>query len=183
MGDPKKKQKLYTTPKVPFNSEMFAEDLKLLGAYGLRNKHELWRIRTQLSTYRRRAREILAMTGPDREVLEKNLIGKISGLGLIAPNGTLDDILTMSVEDFMERRLQTFVFRKGMVKSLWQSRQLITHGHISIGGLEVTSPGYHVKVADEQQVDYTGVSPYANKDHPLRQELSARELAQGGAKQ
>ena len=182
MGDPKKKHKLYKTPQAPYNTEMFVEDLKLLGAYGLRNKHELWRIRTMLSHYRRRARELLAMTSADRDALEKNLIGKMAEMGLITPNGSLDDILTMSVEDFMERRLQTFIFRKGMVKSLWQARQFITHGHIAIGGQEVSSPGYHVKVKDEQSIDYTDVSPYASKEHPLRKELSVEEMT-GGPKQ
>jgi small subunit ribosomal protein S4 len=43
MGDPKKQHKTYTTPRVPYDTEMFMEELKLLGAYGLRNKHELWR--------------------------------------------------------------------------------------------------------------------------------------------
>jgi small subunit ribosomal protein S4 len=112
MGDPKKKHKSYTTPRVPYNTEMFVEDLKLLGAYGLRNKRELWRIRTLLSHHRRRARSLLAMIGGERELLEKQLIGKISKMGLIAPNGSLDDILTMSVEDFMERRLQTFILKE-----------------------------------------------------------------------
>ena len=66
MGDPKKQHKTYTTPRVPYDTEMFMEELKLLGAYGLRNKHELWRIRTELSTLRRRARNLLAQTTTER---------------------------------------------------------------------------------------------------------------------
>ena len=182
MGDPKKKHKSYTTPRVPYNTEMFVEDLKLLGAYGLRNKRELWRIRTLLSHHRRRARSLLAMIGGERELLEKQLIGKISKMGLIAPNGSLDDILTMSVEDFMERRLQTFIYRKGMAKSLWQARQLVAHGHIAINGREVTAPGYHVTIDDEKLLEFTDVSPYANKDHPLRKELAVEDMTGGKSK-
>jgi len=176
MGDPKKQHKTYTTPRVPYDTEMFVEELKLLGAYGLRNKRELWRARTELSILRRRARELLAQTATERE---KEMIGKLHKMGLVQPNGTLDDILTLSIEDLMERRLQTFIFRKGMVKSLWQARQLITHGHISIYGKEVRVPGYHVLIDDEKTIDYTDVSPYSNKDHPLRREMAVNEIAGG----
>ncbi|MDP2900733.1 MAG: 30S ribosomal protein S4 [Candidatus Bathyarchaeota archaeon] len=179
MGDPKKKHKTYTTPRVPYNTEMFMEELKLLGAYGLRNKHELWRAKTELSSLRRRARGLLAQTATEREKQEKELIGKLNNMGLVQPNGTLDDILTLSIEDLMERRLQTFVFRKGMAKSLWQARQFIAHGHISINGNEMKVPGYHVLIDDEKTLDFTDVSPYSNKDHPLRKEMAVNEIAGG----
>jgi small subunit ribosomal protein S4 len=179
MGDPKKQHKKYTTPRVPYDTEMFMEELKLLGAYGLRNKHELWRVRTELSTLRRRARNLLAQTASEREKQEKEMIGKLHKMGLIQSNGTLDDILTLSIEDLMERRLQTFIYRKGMVKSLWQARQFITHGHISISGKEVRVPGYHVLIDDEKAIEYTDVSPYSNKDHPLRREMAVNEIAGG----
>jgi small subunit ribosomal protein S4 len=107
------------------------------------------------------------------------MIGKLHKMGLVQENGTLDDILTLSIEDLMERRLETFIFRKGMVKSLWQARQLISHGHISISGKEVRVPGYHVLIDDEKTIDFTDVSPYSNKDHPLRREMMVNEIAGG----
>src|SRR4030067_2916959 len=134
MGDPKKKHKKYTTPRVPYDTEMFIEELKLQGAYGLRNKRELWRTRTRLSTLRRRARELLAMTSIERDKPEKEMISKLYKMGLVQSNGTLDDILTLSIEDLLERRLQTYIFRKGMVKSLWQARQFLAHGPLKKKG-------------------------------------------------
>jgi small subunit ribosomal protein S4 len=179
MGDPKKQHKTYTTPRVPYDTEMFMEELKLLGAYGLRNKHELWRIRTELSTLRRRARNLLAQTATEREKQEKEMIRKLHKMGLVQETGMLDDILTLSIEDLMERRLQTFIFRKGMAKSLWQARQFITHGHISIKGNEVKVPGYHVLIDDEKVIEYTTVSPFNNKDHQFRREMAGNELVGG----
>jgi small subunit ribosomal protein S4 len=179
MGDIKKQHKTYTTPRVPYDTEMFMEELKLLGAYGLRNKHELWRIRTELSTLRRRARNLLAQTATEREKQEKEMIAKLHKMGLVQPNGTLDDILTLTIEDLLERRLQTYIFRRGMAKSLWQARQLITHGHISIEGNEIRVPGYHILIDDEKVIDYTEVSPYSNKDHPLRKEMAVNEMTGG----
>ena len=179
MGDIKKQHKTYTTPRVPYDTEMFMEELKLLGAYGLRNKHELWRVRTELSTLRRRARNLLAQTATEREKQEKEMIAKLHKMGLVQPNGTLDDILTLTIEDLLERRLQTYIFRRGMAKSLWQARQLIAHGHISINGNEIRVPGYHILIDDEKVIDYTEVSPYTNKDHPLRKEMQVNEMTGG----
>ena len=46
MGDPKKQRKKYDTPRNRWTKEGLEEELKLLGLYGLRNKHELWRKKT-----------------------------------------------------------------------------------------------------------------------------------------
>jgi len=42
MGDPKKQRKKYETPRFAWRTDILQEELKLLGQYGLRNKHELW---------------------------------------------------------------------------------------------------------------------------------------------
>jgi len=181
MGDPKKKRRKYTTPKVPYNTEVLMSELKLLGSYGLRNKRELWRIRTLLSIIRRRARDQLSLPITEREMSEKALITKLSKQGLMSPNGRLEDVLRLSVEDLLERRLQTITFRKGLAKSLYQARQLISHGHISIKGRKVKSPSYNVEIDDEPSIEYTQSSPYSNKDHPLRKEM-ATYLAAGGTR-
>jgi len=180
MGDPKKKHKLYTTPKRPYDVRAFEEDLKILGVYGLRNKRELWRARTELSTLRRRAREMLSFDPVERIEMERILIRKLYGLGLVPESSSLDNTLSLSVGDLLERRLQTVVYRTGMAKTLFQSRQLITHGHISIDGRKVKSPSYRVTREDEAKLAYAGSSPVSLKDHPLRQEIGMEEL-KGGA--
>ena len=38
MGDPKKKHKTFNTPKRPYETEALMEELRTIGAYGLRNK-------------------------------------------------------------------------------------------------------------------------------------------------
>ena len=179
MGDPKKKHKLYTTPKRPYDVANLGEELKLIGAYGLRNKRELWRHRTALSSLRRRAREMLSMDPVERVERERQLINKVYSLGLISENGTLDDILVLIIEDLMERRLQTILYRKGMAKSLFQARQLITHGHIAIEGRKVKSPSYKVTRGDEESLDYASSSPLAVKDHPIRREVAILETGGG----
>jgi small subunit ribosomal protein S4 len=175
LGDPKKKHKRYTTPKRPYDVANLEEELKLVGAYGLRNKRELWRHRTELSSLRRRAREMLSMGIIEREKLENELLMKLHKFGLVPERSTLDDILSLSIQDIMERRLQTVLFRKRMAKSLYQSRQLISHGHITIEGRKIKSPGYLVSTIDEENLSYAETSPLTVTTHPLRQDLILRE--------
>jgi small subunit ribosomal protein S4 len=175
MGDPKKKHKKFNTPKRPYNTEALMEELRTIGAYGLRNKRELWKIHTELSTIRGRARDLLGLEPEDRARRERALINKLALRGLVMDNGHLEDVLTLSVEDLLERRLQTYIFRRGMAGSLFQARQLITHGHIAIDGRKVTSPSYQIKITDEDSLDYARSSPYNNPSHPLRRELEIEE--------
>ena len=46
--------------------------------------------------------------------------------------------------ELLERRLDNIVFRLGFAPSRAMARQLIFHGHITVGGKRVRSPGYEV---------------------------------------
>jgi small subunit ribosomal protein S4 len=175
MGDPKKKHKTFNTPKRPYETEALMEELRVIGAYGLRNKRELWKAHTELSTLRGRARDLLSLGTEERARRESALIEKLAHRGLVMENGRLEDVLTLSVEDLLERRLQTYIFRRGMAGSLFQARQLIAHGHIAIDSRKVTSPSYQVRITDEETLDWAQGSPYNNPSHPLRRELEVEE--------
>lgn len=169
MGDPKKQKKKYETPRFPWRTDTLQAELKLLGQYGLRNKHELWRHKTMLSKYRGIARSLLGMTTQHREVLEKQLLNRLSRLGILPETAVLDNVLDLSLEDILERRLQTLVFRKNMAKSIYQARQLITHGHVAIENKRVLSPSYLVLKDEEEKMTFSPTSAVANPEHPLRQ--------------
>jgi small subunit ribosomal protein S4 len=154
------------------------EELRTIGAYGLRNKRELWKAHTELSHMRGRARDLLSLETEDRIIREQQLVNKLARRGLVMENGRLEDVLTLSVEDLLERRLQTYIFRRGLASSLFQARQLITHGHIAINDRKVTSPSYQVKITDEETLDYAKSSPYNNPSHPLRRELEVEEVVE-----
>ncbi len=129
-----------------------AQELYLLGTFGLRNKRELWKSQTHLSSIRKQARTLLAATEQVRLREEKKLLDSLRRSGLVAEAATLDDILSLTVEDLLSRRLQTMVFKKGMALSPLHARQLIVHGHVAIGGRVITIPGYQVGHDEESTV-------------------------------
>ena len=176
MGDPKKKRKTYATPKRPYNTKELMEDLRIIGTYGLRNKRELWKARAELSSLRGRARDLLGLGSTERQKRERELIDKLTLLGIVMKNSPLEDVLTLRVEDLLERRLQTYLYRRGMAKTLFQARQFISHGHIEINGRKVTTPSYKVKIKDEETLDYSLFSPYKSPEHPFRKEIEEEEL-------
>jgi len=172
MGDPKKQRKKYETPRFPWRTDALQEELSLLGQYGLRNKRELWRHETMLSKFRGLARSLIGKTTEERMKMGEMLLTRLKKLGILHEEAAFDGILDSTIEDILERRLQTIVFRKNLSKSMYQARQLITHGHIAIGNQRVTVPSYLVEKEEEEQVMYTPQSPLANSNHPLRQTIA-----------
>ena len=156
MGDPKKTRKQYSRPRSPWRADQLAQELYLLGTFGLRNKRELWKAQTQLSSVRKQARTLLAATEAVRLREERKLLDSLRRRGLIGESATLDDILSLTVEDVLARRLQSMVFKKGMAVTPLHSRQLIVHGHVSVGGRIITVPGYEVGGREEGTVALIG---------------------------
>lgn len=171
MGDPKKIRKKYETPRHPFEGERIKAENQIVGAYGLKNKRELWRAESELKKYRTNAIAIQASLrlGDARATEQiKSMVGRLSRYGILTENASADDILTLNVQSFLERRLQTLVMRKGLARTAGMARQLIVHGHISIGDRKVTIPGYKVLKIEEESVNYAPNSPLANELHPMR---------------
>ncbi|RLF24211.1 MAG: 30S ribosomal protein S4 [Thermoprotei archaeon] len=164
MGDPKKPRKKWRGPRHPWRKDVLEQELELMGKYGLRNKRELWIAKTMLSEIRRKARVLLALPEEERRRREKALVHRLYRMGILNnPEGTVDDILNLTVEDILERRLQTIVYKKGLARTIYQARQFIVHGHIAIGERRVTSPGYLVSREEEPLVDYAPTSPIKEK--------------------
>jgi small subunit ribosomal protein S4 len=173
MGDPRKQKKKYIAPKKPFDSDRFEQELQMIGVYGLRNKKELWKHRTELSNYRRQARELLALPVSEREQLERDLVNKLTRLGILTTEPTLDHVLDLTMENLLERRLQTIVFRKGLAASMHHARQLVTHGHIALDAARVNTPQRLITVGEEARIQYTTKSSLNDASHPARIAASA----------
>ena len=184
MGYPGKNTKSYDTPRHPWQAARLAEEVGHVKTYGLRNKREVWKAQTLLRNYRRSAMEMLA------EITEGELAGhvkqksddiltKLKRYGILSQEGGLDDILALDARNFLDRRLQTQVYRQGFANTLRQSRQFITHGHIAIEGKKVTVPGYMVTKEDELKIEYYLNSPLKSESHVQRPaQIVQKEIAQ-----
>lgn len=166
MGTTKKLRKKIVTPSHPWERSRLEKEAKLKLTYGTRRKRELWKMNTILKNFKKQAKKLIALTGEQAELEKKQLIGKLSRLGLVDKDATMDTVLGVTLENLMDRRLQTKVFAMGLAKTQKQARQLIVHGHISINGTVISSPSYLVKVEDK--LFFTKSSSFNNPDHPER---------------
>ncbi len=69
---------------------------------------------------------------------------------------------------FLERRLDNAVYRLGFAPSRSTSRELVSHGHIDVGGRRVDIPSYRVKPGDVISIHPT------SREHPAFRDLKAR---------
>ncbi|HKM41018.1 MAG TPA: 30S ribosomal protein S4 [Methanocorpusculum sp.] len=176
MGYPGKNTKQYSTPKRHFEKSRIESERTLAIAYGLRNKREIWRATEVLRKHRAGAREVLAMNSsigavPKTIARRDELLNTLQRYGIIGPDAVMDNVLTLKVEDILERRLQTIVYRKGLARSPKQARQLITHGHIAINGRRVSIPSYMVTISEEAEVTYYATSSLADDANGERQRI------------
>lgn len=72
----------------------------------------------------------------------------------------LDYVLALKTEDFLERRLQTQVFKLGLAKSVHHARVLIRQRHIRVGKQVVNVPSFVVRLDSQKHIDYSLKSPY-----------------------
>lgn len=152
MGDPRKQKKMFHRPRRIWSTDQLNAELYIMGSYGLRNKRELWAAQTEVARIRNQARALLAATAEVRAEREKRLLNFLSRIGLAKESTTLDDILNLKVEDLLERRLQTIIMKRSGAKSPYQARQIVSHGHVSIGNRKVNRPGYIVRTDEEGQI-------------------------------
>ncbi len=178
MGDPKFSRRSYDTPSHPWQGERIKSEAIVVNQFGLKNKTELWKAQTILRNFRKQSRELQARLRIGDAQAKKEadaLLNKCGRIGVLPTDGTLNDILTLSEESILSRRLQTVVFEKGLATTIGQARQMIVHGHIHINGHRVNIPGYIVTRAEEASVEYDPASPFTDDMHPMR--LSAEEAA------
>jgi len=177
MGDPKFPRKKYETPSHPWEAKRIQRENELMQKYGLKNKREIWRAETILRKIRGQARRLRARAGEKQaEIEEEKLLKRLSRLGILPENATLDDVLSLTIEDILGRRLQTLVYFHGLAKTPRQARQFIVHGHIAIDGRKVSVPSYLVGKEEEDKISYSQPSPLNDELHPMRPKVEERPI-------
>merc|ERR1712168_378913 len=138
-------------------------ELKLIGEYGLRNKREVWRVKYSLAKIRSAARTLLTLEEKDhRRLFEGNvLLRRLVRIGVLDEGQMkLDYVLGLKIEDFLERRLQTQVFKLGLAKSIHHARVLIRQRHIRVRKQVVNVPSFIVRLDSQKHIDLSLRSPY-----------------------
>lgn len=89
------------------------------------------------------------------------LLRRMVRLGLLSEGEQkLDYVLGLTVQKFLERRLQTRVFKLGLAKSIHHARCLIRQRHIRVGKQIVDIPSFMVRVDSEKHIEFSFTSPY-----------------------
>ncbi len=168
MGSPRQSKKKYSRPFKRWSKERLDYEEPVSKEFGLKNKMELWRAASFLRKFASQAKRLIPLRGEQAELEKRQLIGKLNSLGIISREASLDEVLSLTLNDFLARRLQTIVFKRNLARSVKQSRQFIVHGQIKIGGKIITSPSFLVPAAVEDTVGFVETSALANAEHPER---------------
>jgi small subunit ribosomal protein S4 len=168
MGDPRKQRKKYEPPMHPWKSERITEESGLEKEYGLKNKTEVWKMKSIMKKIKSQAKALITKTGKQAEKEEQLFRKRLEKMGLMQEGAKLENVLDLSVKEILERRLQTQVFRRGFAKSIDQARQFVTHGHITLNNKKVTAPSYILAAGEEASIVFRPTSSLADAEHPER---------------
>lgn len=170
----------FRKPKRPFEKERLESEMKVVGQFGLKNKREVWRVNYMLTKIRAAARVLLTLDEKDeRRIFEgEALLRRMTRLGLLNENERkLDYVLGLTLAKFMERRLQTKVFKLQIARSMHHARVLIRQRHIRVGKQICNIPSFLVRVDSEKHIDFATTSPFG-QGRPGR--VKRKTLAAGG---
>jgi len=146
MGDIRRKHNLYSRPKKLFEASRIENDNKIQKQYGLKSKTEVWKAAAKVSVFRTRAKKLISNNGQE----SKEFFNRLQNIGLDVK--VTSDVLALTTEAILERRLQTFVFKKGFAKTILEARQLITHKNIIVDGRIVNIPSFNVSKDLENKI-------------------------------
>ena len=183
MGHPKFARPKYDTPTHPWKKARIEEEHALKEQFGLKKiggMKEIWKGKSKLRRWRQNAMKLIGRvdTSEGHFSREKDdLVESLYRRGLLGDGATLDDILLLTVEHVLSRRLQSQVYYCGLATSMRQARQLVIHGHIGIGDQKMTVPSYIITRDDENLLTYHHTSPLTDSDHPIRKEIEETRAA------
>ena len=141
-----RKHKQFERPRKAFDIVRIKSENKIVTRYGLKNKKEIWKARAKLNRIRKRAKKLI---NADQGV-QQEFVDKLNKLGFKIEN--VVDVLALTEEDILKRRLQSVLVEKKIATTHKGARQLITHKHTMIEGKIVNIPSYQVNTEEEKKI-------------------------------
>jgi len=148
-----KKPNRYSRPRKPYEASRIKDENILVEKYGLKNKREIWKTIAKVTYFRKRAMSLAKSSTEEQEVL----FNKLRGLGLKV--NTIADVLALTTEALLQRRLPTVVHKKGFSTTVRDARQMVVHKRVLIDGKVVNVPSYLVYVSEEDKISIRKSNP------------------------
>merc|ERR1719229_307584 len=110
------------------------------------------------------------------------LMRRLTRLGLLNDSQQrLDFILGLTVEQFLDRRLQTRVFEAGLAKSLHHARVLIKQRHIRVGRRLCDVPSFMLRLDSDKHIEFALTSPLGGgRPGRVKRKTDRNKAAKGG---
>jgi small subunit ribosomal protein S4 len=126
----KRKHKIYSKPKRPFDKKRIEEE------FGLKNKKEIWKAEAKIKLFREKAKKLISSDEKSQSIFFEKL--KKIGLNV----NSISDVLALDKKDYLNRRLQTVLFKNSLAPTIKSARQMIVHKKVLIDNKIMNSPSY-----------------------------------------
>ena len=142
----KRKHKIYSRPKRPFDKARIEEEKGIVEEFGLKNKREIWKADAKIKSIREKAKRLISAKPEE----QKALFNQLNKIGLKV--NSISSVLSLDKKDYLKRRLQTVVVEKKLATTSKQARQFIVHKKVLVDGKAVSIPSYVVPVDLENKI-------------------------------
>ena len=159
----KRKHKMYSRPKRPFDKERINEEAGIKKEFGLKNKKEIWRAEAKIKLIREKAKKLISASPEEQKVLFEGL----NHIGFDVKS--IGDVLILDKRDYLKRRLQTILVKKKLAHTPKEARQLIVHKKVLVGEGVVDSPSYVVPLNLENKITVKKKEKIKTKEVKLKE--------------
>jgi len=139
-----------------------------------------------LAKIRKTARTLLTLDEKDpKRIFEgEALMRRLHRYGILDESkNKLDYVLGLKLNDFLERRLQTQIFKLSMAETIHQARVIVRQRHIRVRNQLVDVPSFLVRGDSQKHLDYALNSPWGGGRpgrYQRRKDRLRREAEKGG---